>query len=405
MKKKILLGIICLSVFLLCSCGGEGSEETDYSSWKGEMIGSYLAEDGYYFTVEDDQSGGKLLYYYDIESEITVPLCDKAECGHQAVDLGNGEEPQCNAQIEEECFLEYHDRIYYITFSDMKMVLRARDKDGNNDEKVAVLDAAYLGDRAWAYCDVFFVTGSTSVSGSFQADTHESDDSVLKLFAVDLKTGKVDEVSESPLTESVMAFEIYRFEEENVYMYDLFRQEWQVYNLKTKELSEQENIPDTLKHITVSSGSKDEVVYTHFAENAGYGFKWSTNEVVHLDLETGTEKVLYTGEYDSESLTYNLFGTNGLLILDCDTNDILARKLYYYNESEDELYEVGGDFYKNNKWIFPSIGNDEGCIYLYPVNADEETTSYSGDFEIRYMSLDDYLGGKETYKLVYYLKQ
>ena len=47
-----------------------------------------------------------------------------------------------------------------------------------------------------------------------------------------------------------------------------------------------------------------------------------------------------------------------------------------------------------------SAGN-MGFVYSYPVDMKEEQTSYSGKFELRYMSLESFLNGGNDYSIVY----
>ena len=92
MKKIIVFSMVSLFMVLWVSgCSNNHADQTDeYAVWKREYRG-FMTEDGYYYTRDaENDANGILLWYFDFVSGNTVPVCDKAECSHQAVDLSQG---------------------------------------------------------------------------------------------------------------------------------------------------------------------------------------------------------------------------------------------------------------------------------------------------------------------------
>lgn len=105
---------------------------------------------------------------------------------------------------------------------ELDLCLRRRGMDGNDDEKVAVLDASEIGGRMWFYRDHAFIMAITDVSSTFDPETRESEKSVIRLFLVDLDSGETEILAESSLTEAInYAFQVYQIGDGKVYYYYL----------------------------------------------------------------------------------------------------------------------------------------------------------------------------------------
>ena len=50
-------------------------------------------------------------------------------------------------------------------------------------------------------------------------------------------------------------------------------------------------------------------------------------------------------------------------------------------------------------------GRNRGFVYAYAVNQREDQVAYVGDFEYRFMTLEDAVAGNDRYQVVYYLEQ
>ena len=85
---------------------------------------------------------------YDVTHETFIRLILRSQGGVQPP--GGGSEPggksclQCPDPTYTD-FLVYKDKIYYMDHEEMDLCLRRRGMDGNDDEKVAVLDASEIG--------------------------------------------------------------------------------------------------------------------------------------------------------------------------------------------------------------------------------------------------------------------
>lgn len=400
-RRNILIFIVILFCFGgLVGCNADKKENADeYAIWMG--TDDYLTEEGYYFTQDAANGNGIMLWYFDIVSGITVPVCDKAECAHQAVGLFSGESPSCNAQIEDYEIVVYKDQVYYLSGEDMKIVLRRRDKDGNNDEKVAAIDAPYMGERIWFYRDHAFIMAATGVSQSFDPETKESDDSVMRLFDADLKSGQTKILAESSLTERTnSAFTVYEMKDGKVSFYDLEKDKWYTYDVENEGLEEQKEIRE--RAIYGSAGE-----YWDIWENYGYTF-WEdglgNSSIACIDWKSGEEKTIYAGE-TGNTLGYYLNRQQNCMYIIESNWETGFQKIYYYDIETGEMKQAAGEFEKDRKNGYPTIGSKEGFIYSYAVNQLEGQAVYAGDFEYRYMSLEDLLNGTDKYQVVYYLDQ
>lgn len=399
-KGKIIFGTLTVIGLVLLSSCMEKEESGEYAVWRDNDRGCFT-DDGYYFVMEDENGLGNLLYYFDMESGNTVPVCDKAECTHRAVDLSTGESASCNAQIESDEIVAYRDKIYYFSGKDMKLCLRRRDKDGNQDEKVAEIDASYKGGRMWIYQERAFVMAYTSVSRSFDPESRESDDSVMKLFAVNLNNGKTDVLAESSLISAVnYAFQIYKMEDGKVYFYNLETDKWFIYDIESAVLQEQDNTKPGMKY-----GNAGEYVdicgkycYDIFKDNDGI------MKIMRLDLESGGENVLYKGEKGNIA-DYVICGLDSMYIFELNGDADEIENICFYDMETEEIKQAGGDFYEDFRVCVPHMCSDKGIIYSYAVNREQGEDAYSGNFEYRYMALEDMIAGTDAYQTIYYLNQ
>ncbi len=397
--KKLFLIILAVCCLFMPGCGRQKSDQTEgYAVWESGG-GGYLTSDGYYFTRDsENDAAGILLYYYDRSSGVTVPVCDKAECSHQAVDLSSGEQPVCNAQI---CtytdFLVYEDKIYYMSGQDMNLVLRSRDTDGNHDKKVAVLEASELGGRMWFYRDCAFVMASTDVSQSFDPETRESEQSVMRLFVIDLDSGETEILAESSLTEAVnYAFNIYRMTEGEVCFYDLEKDEWFVYDTEKKKLELQE------VQANARYGEYGEYVdiygdfcYDIFTDASGNG------SIMRLDRNSGEESVIYSGTPGCET-GYMIWDMDCMYITEINSQ---IENICYYDMNSGEMTQLSGSLYHDPGMMLPFSGDEKGFVYMYAVDMKEDQVLYTGDMECRYMTLEDAVEGNGNYQVIYYLEQ
>lgn len=339
-----------------------------------------------------------MLYYHDFATGKSVPVCDRTECDHQAVDPDSGTSATCNAQIKTyNTVAVYQDKIYYVEQAERYLSLRRRDTDGNNDEKVADLDAAQMGGRMWFYRDRAFLMASTDVSGSFDAETRKSDKSRMRLFVINLTNGKTEILAESSLIAAVnYAFNVYRMEDGKAYYYDLERDKWYVYDIDSGTRTEQDEIRKHAKY-----GSLGEYVdmygdycYELFTDDSG------NSRIMRLDWETGEENIIYEGN-DGNVVTFTIWEMDCMLISELTQDISKIKNLIWYDMISGELKPIPDSFYEDYRVYHPYDGSGKGIIYTYAVDKEEGDQPYDGDIEYRFMSLEDLLEGTGEYQVVY----
>ncbi len=400
MKRIIIIIAACMLLSSLAGCGNTMKENEEFAAWTSNLSGKgFLTEQGYYF-VRDD-AGYSMLYYFDIETGKTVPVCDKAECDHRGADIFAGEEQTCNAQIVGSEIVVYKNKIYYFD----GVTICRRDLDGNNDEKVAVLGNVYdhyLGEAAWFYRDTLLITASTTTAKTFDAETRESDGSELILYAVNLTNGKVTEIAKSSLTDAINAFAIYKSEHGKIHFYNLELNKYFVYDLKDKTISEQK-VKCTAD--LGEGGGYYEIVGDYCY---GYGTLDGKDTLVRMNIETGEEETYYAarGSYCPTQSWFN--GARYVVDLP-DWEEGMDREkisFYYYDEKEGVLTELSRGIYNDYRTSsFPVIGDEKGIVYSVAVNRQEDETVYTGDVEYRYMSMENLLAGNDEYQVVYCLEE
>ena len=379
-RKRFCILLVITTMLFAAGCGHDRTDDEEYVTWNNTR--GCLTENGYFYTADSADGVGILLYYYDFSSGYSVPVCDKAECSHQAVDLSAGKDATCNAQIDTYGeFVVYQDSIYYISFGERKLLLRRRDVDGNNDENVTSLDAAYLGGRMWFYRDMAFIMASTGVSNSFDPQTKASDASVMRLFAVDLKTGKTEIVAESSMTAAVdYAFNIYQMKDGKVFFYDLEKDGWFVYDTETGQTEEQMNIG---KNSRMGETGEYYDLYDHYCYSVFEDGKGHKN-IMRLDRETGEEKVIYSGNAQYE-VGYAIEDMKCMLISELNMEQEKIENICFYDMEEDEIYPFS-DAYFAQEGLLPFLWSKEAVIYPHIENNE-------GDIRDYYVPLQDVIKG------------
>ena len=138
------------------------------------------------------------LYYTDTVTGYSVPLCNKAGCGH---DLRT-----CDAYIDSLVeVLFYHDKkVYYVVYEEFGYELYARNQDGTGLQKLALLGeqhnssstSAQVNYWAYAYGDLYYSMAVDKVTvGDDNSYFHE--DAYYVLMKYDLSTGEEEELIRS----------------------------------------------------------------------------------------------------------------------------------------------------------------------------------------------------------------
>lgn len=390
--KKIIIGIV--GIVISCVLFGCDSRETDsseeYARWNQNAYG-YLTEDGYFFTSDSSNSvSGVMLYYFDRTSGKCVPVCDKAECDHRAVDMSKNNTPTCNAQFYTyDEFVVYKDKIFYIYGEDKNLCLRKRDTDGNNDAEVAKLNASQMGGQMWFYRDYAFLLTLTDVSGTFDPESRESDESVIRFYCVDLKTGETKILGESSMISAVnYAFNIYQMEKGKVCYYDLEGDSWYVFDTENAEVEKQTAMPKRANYGEVGE-------YIDLYRQYCYGcFEKPSEEttIMRLDRNTGEEIVIYTG--NSENMTgYVIWGNDQMFISEVDRETYEIKKLVLYDMETGKMKQLPNAFCDQEGMLVPVYGDKHGIVYFLAEN-DEDSLEYC------YASVQDIMDGNGIYTVV-----
>lgn len=383
MGKK-LWGIVAV-VFasaLIGGCGGtkNSGEEVAISNFDQ----SFMTQEGYYFI---DEEG--MLHFFDKKSGKTVIVCDRADCDHQPGEYAGASE--CNAELYAEEMAVYGDKIYYISMSDTinELEVRCRDKDGNNDGKIASVEGQYTRDSAWFYENTVMFTAEVIYPESFDAETKQSSkDSVMRLYAVDLSTGKAQIVKESSLTEHDQALYVHKAEDGKFYFYDWEEGNFYTYSIETGSL-EQREVKCAMEFGSIII--MGDYCYGAVPNRDGYDF-------VRENIETGEDEVYYTGASYQDAIYYS----SGVC---CFYNMDDPDHFCYYDTRTGKLTEMPGSYPTKIGVGAPTLISDEGVIFFTGVHMTDRMQSYSGDFEYQYMTLKDFLDGGDNYVPVYYLDQ
>ena len=423
--KRALLGVFIGCMLSGCSADksdtGGTQIETDVNgkadipvlseSQKGQCqlgMGNYLFTDsGIVYTKQNENGNGYLLYYFDEKSGISVALCSKGNCSHSAVDVTIGEDIECNAQIITPTLLSvYNGRIYYLSEDDdsMDLAIKSRDMMGTDDKKVAELSAQYFGTDAWNYGKYIFVAAYTDVSESFDAKTRESDSSRSLLFAINLENGDVNIVAESEQIETSGVFVLSGYDGNKIDIYRTYDKKCFNYDLESGTLSDAPELTEKLADKHIVEGNPDGNTYFISTNSYMYGVNSTDKSIMQLNMSTGEEKTIYSpaneGEEDG-NCGFAPIGDDGVIIdiRKSDSGEILH--YFYLDTDSDELTEVKGEFTTDPKTLGIDCSGDNGFVYNYPVDMKDGQAVYDGKFELRFMSIQEFLGKGNEYKVVY----
>ena len=233
--KKTLVAIMILSACALSACGKNYSGEevttvtyenkfpdfvydsNDFQYYIKDNHKVAVAEDGYYFarnysvksdnminskyyqddskdkTGNSDESAyGKILYYYDVNSETVTTLCSKIDCKHNNV--------ECEAYFDaggenDGGFVYYKHRLYMISYDDTSGTkLISFDENGHDKKEYCVINdnpeyVPYGGgtNDLCIFKNAVYSWGKRTVS--IESQTIE-----IVLYRTDLKTNKTEKI-------------------------------------------------------------------------------------------------------------------------------------------------------------------------------------------------------------------
>ena len=280
----------------------------------------------------------------------------------------------------------------------MNFVIKSRDMMGTDEKTEAELDAQYFGTDAWVYGNYIFVAAYTDVSDSFDAETKESDSSKSILFAINLDNDEVDQI------ETTGVFVLNGYDGKNINIYRTFDKKSFSYDIAQGILSEDEKQTDILGGKSIIDANPDGCTYYVSTNGYMYGCNSVSGDIMQLDITSGSENVVYS----PQSAGDNAWGAGittvedkGILldVRDKDTGKIIH--YFYFDPQDCKLSEIKSDFTEDYRNIGVDSAGNMGFVYSYPVDMKEGQTSYSGKFELRYMSLESFLNGGNDYSIVY----
>lgn len=403
LNKKSILQVLSLSCILLCFTGCSSSSKDDMEEVAAcNRDGRYfMTEEGIYLEDEND-----ILRYFDFHSKTTVVVCDKAECEHKPAEYSN--EASCNGQINSEQLAVYHDKIYYLTGGEQYNTtqLRCRDMDGNNDSQVAVFRGnIFPTDTSTCfYRNKLMAMTEISSGDTFNAETKEAQNSTFVLSCIDLETGNCDVVQEST---GLLGFgySIYKAEDGKFFYYSTEKEGFFSYDPEDKTVTELQ-VPCTVKIGVEEEGNGINHLY-HFAYGDycyGVGGEGTDcDRVLKTGIETGEEESIYQNE-EVYYVNYQDF----LLIIDYSKGgleDIESREFYLFDIKKQELVKLQNSFLSEPGMSIFDLVSEDGVLFSWAVHKESGQRYYDGDFEYRYMTMEDLLEGKDDYTSVYYLSQ
>jgi len=210
------------------STSTENTKITDFNfdNNKGQYYmpnGSAAAENGYYYITKNSYTSnnseptyGYFIYYYDMTSQTTVPLCSKLECQHN--------DSNCDAYLlENECLGHmiwfYNDRIYMLERTKENDNLVSYDKEGRNKKNICILsdNDAVVGFKN-SVDNVACVN-----NGSLYYETYNSKNDFVEFKKVDLKSeSKPQVIGTVPINPNTLSTNVFRFYpfQDKVYIFE-----------------------------------------------------------------------------------------------------------------------------------------------------------------------------------------
>jgi hypothetical protein len=157
---------LSLAITCLCACGKSQKNSTNASSTEAYSLRNVMAEVGNGLVFFPDMGMNydlPLLYYWDTEQNLVVPLCGKADCSHT--------DETCNAYFEHPSIYTvncYQDHIYLAMQgekSSEQQLVRV-DLDGSNREVLCQIEAEgdewIVPNYGLVYQDTFYMKVSTN---------------------------------------------------------------------------------------------------------------------------------------------------------------------------------------------------------------------------------------------------
>lgn len=180
-KKKWKYGMFGLVFTVICGCGGSIRKGKTEQQMDDVISNGFICEteQGIIFS-----GNTEMAYYYDYQTEQTLPLCAKANCRHES-------ETDCMAKkLTSVAFLPviYKNDLYYLNLNDdhSRWDFYRSNIDGTNEKKLAELEYETQPLNAAFHEDKVYLIGS--IYGSNEQGTIQDR---TELYSIDLESGVV----------------------------------------------------------------------------------------------------------------------------------------------------------------------------------------------------------------------
>lgn len=266
-QKHIWVWVLVCGLVFAAGCGknSDSNWQTDHDNRFSYQSDVTAGEDGYYFSLEDQELvDGGFVYFFDTGTGLDVKLCGKADCTHDT--------EECNAFVKgiTRNFITYaSNKIYYFQKIDLNRIsLCSMEKDGTNHREITTVYEIEGN-------DLFYPSGF--IHGNYlYYITHEVD-------------GKET-----------------------------------LYRVKIEEDAEPEKYMESENHGGFSDflAQGDDLYFVQY--QAG-DMQDSGGKIIHMSIETKEEEVLY--EYDENQVISGMALTDGYLYYSIGTEGIRKRNL------------------------------------------------------------------------------
>jgi hypothetical protein len=282
--KRVSIFLLALGMTFLCACGKNTTaqesslEQTSSTARTFRNVAAEVGDGIVFFPDMGSNQALPILYYWDLEQNLVVPLCGKADCSH--------DNESCNAYFERPNGFSinyYQDHIYIFMQGEStsgSQLVRI-DKDGSNREVVCQIKA---DDTTWI----------SPIYALIQNDTIYM---LVNTNAVD-EAGDRWAIYEQPMDGKSKATRIYAPSDDgwnNHQFFALFFYENKLYfdEIKYRDDETQSDIYcyDTITGemtllVTVDAGT----IFT--VQNGALYYETEDNSIIRYDLTTAEQKVL-----------------------------------------------------------------------------------------------------------------
>ena len=157
---RAIIFITALSLLLMTSCGSDKTQNNEYQNENIRIDMDFTNETSFTDREMIRLSDDGILYYYDVESGISVPICSKPNCNHLGLSASNPK-PECDGYVpglNTTCIAILNDKLYFLYTPEsdsgdysgfLNKVLCRANKDGTDRKTLAEISNAQSVDSAY----------------------------------------------------------------------------------------------------------------------------------------------------------------------------------------------------------------------------------------------------------------